>query len=504
MLPRQRPQATAIGGDANRGLFILNGDFSTPIIQISLKMCPFTIRIVPGRSWLDPDRFDNFLDPEHNSGFGSWIFNSGMADRIGTFPDTVTFLLDPALPLSEVAESPVNLLYKKCKSMAAARKSDPSKDPYNAGQYVDKAKEDSKEIPPLKQIVSSNIVMGLVFQKEGKMLPSPQGIDGKVPMVLLADSAAKALKSQFRAKLKEDPSFDAVAFDKGCFVTFFEEGKDPRNATYAAAGATAAAPKATKSLGQAAEKAANQDGGSSGGSGWAGKKYACFIHDTITDKDGDVFNPTLPQELFEESILSWDQMLDYASPQRQVQYLADKFPAGLVVEAMSNHPHWIPETVRTAAFSTPVRPQAARPAAEAPKAAGNPYDPAAIAEMMRQQAALQLAESQRAAQLATLAGPSLPASAVGAIPTHVQPPAPPTTPPVVPAVPMVRTIPEIPVQTANAAPFDEKSVATYTGPAAPLPPQNPPPSIGSMSMAELQARMVQAQEALAQATRNNG
>lgn len=337
-----RPRPATTSYDSDKGIYLVKPGYDATVMMMTMKMCPLTIRILPVRSWIDGDEtFDNFLDPSfEQTGFGSWFFTGPIVDRIGTWPSQATFLLPVETDTATLAASPVNALVRRCGYYAAEAYKSKDKDPHEYRFLVNKREKDSKDIPPLKAVSNGEIVACMVLEKEGKALPKIMGADGKPVFLVLPKSAGVALKAQFRAELKNNPNFDPIAFDQGCLVTFFEEGKDPRNRGHVSE--TAAEEPAD--MDAAIEQ--QQSSGDSGGPAFAGRKYSCFISQTYNRIGARI---TKAKPIFEQSLRSWPEMLYFMPFEQQAQLLAELFPPPLVLEALSTHPEWITDALRQSA-----------------------------------------------------------------------------------------------------------------------------------------------------------
>lgn len=335
--PTGRPNAHVVTPDSQRGTMISSSSYAGMVIQLSLKMCPFTVRLVPVRDYDDPTRWAGFRGSDGRE-WGDWLWYGNLADRIGVIPTLKTYLLNPFDSPSEVAENPLSILYRKCQAIARQKKLTPTQncDPYNATALIDRGdKENGKgKIPSLKDIVGGYIVTGGVVQKENKAVTL--GLDGKPPLIHLPTTAAKAMLSAFQAEYAKDSKFDPISFNKGVFVQFFEKGKDPAiNET------SSDAP--VGDIGSVAPDV----GGESKGNGDFTKSFECKILPSAIIKGKRVGpNFTSIEPKFAQHLGTWNDMLHYPTNMEIVDILASIFPKGLVIEAMSDHPTWLSPSLR--------------------------------------------------------------------------------------------------------------------------------------------------------------
>lgn len=135
---------------------------------------------------------------------------------------------------------------------------------------------------------------------------------------------------------------DPISWEHGRFVVFYRRTDgDPRTRRSYGAQASSVSPLGSLNLGQQAA------GKIAGG-------YDCFIEPTVEIPGQGLINASVPPEIrpsLENKIKAWDEILYFPSDVEQAHLIAPLYPADLVMYAFSDHPDWIPESVRNAAVA---------------------------------------------------------------------------------------------------------------------------------------------------------
>ncbi len=317
---------------------------------------PTTIRIYPGLDPDDPTRWDPYrLRSDHPSerdrgGFGDWLRRYPAMRQAGVGSGATFLLSDMLDPLYNMNNNPAWVLYRAIADAEKANTIKPAWRPLLKG-----AAGRGAALPrPSTVVVVQGAIMecgGKVYADPGKGSPPRGGAPEDLPVVVvLSRSAGEVLENLCderiegsRASCDDFENYyangDIVSLEHGRFITFFQEGKDPRASrpqpgpaqTTFGASATPHRDQRTRSR--------NADFSS---------------YDAFADKVWNGIPAQLPgpqlESLVRARVLPWDSILRFMSDKEQALVLARAFSAvpDMVVYAFRDHPDWVPEDVLAA------------------------------------------------------------------------------------------------------------------------------------------------------------
>lgn len=292
--------------------------------------------------------FRNSLDVPMD--FGDWIRRYPVARKIaGTH---LTFIIGDPSREYDFSQKPINVLHDAVQSAIKAGQERPG---------WARLLERSQQGQLLQKSSYVYMVQCGLFQhgtkstfKEGKGFPGvhPDCAGIVLEITEAAGRSMLALMDQRREVAADVPlddfetrfvHGDPISWDHGRFVVFYRKmDGDPRLRRNYNAAASSISPLGSLNLGASAQNA--KTGG-----------YDCFIEPTVELPVHGMINAIAPPDIrpsLESKIKPWDDILYFPSEVEQAHMIAPLYPADLIMYAFSDHPDWIPESVRAAAVAS--------------------------------------------------------------------------------------------------------------------------------------------------------
>jgi hypothetical protein len=305
---------------------------------------PMTVRIHPGKNpehdgsdpnvpYFDPYRFPG-TDLRDPYGFGDFIRCYPAVRAMGDPPVTFIYHNSADENAGDKQMTPPWVLYRAIDRAVAS-----GNDRQGWAALLRGGRGRGAQLPRPTEIY---LVQCSIMMFKDRVYNPPKGFgaeDGTI-VLELGRSAGKALLNELQREVENyqgNPddfearyaNGDPVSLALGRFVTFYtlKQGDPRMQAAASSGGAAWSSPVQTVT----------------DANGKVPLGYGCFMEPTF---NGQAAALSHQEAAVRQQVRPWDDLLNFPSPQRQAELLADKFPAEIIEYAWRDqHPEWIPDEV---------------------------------------------------------------------------------------------------------------------------------------------------------------
>jgi hypothetical protein len=315
-----------------------------------------TVRIFPTPNLDNPNEWEPYRiasdtqrasDPNQ---FGDWIRRYPAVRSTGD--PRVTFIsYDPADPQHPDPQTlPAQLLYNAVNRAIKAHHERPG-----WAALLQGGQGRGAQLPRPTEIY---LVQCMIVQHKRDAYSPPKGLAAEHKLVVLemSQSAGMALMAELN---KVNPAYqgeegnweqqmvngDPIALTGGRYVTFYKKKDgDPRQQQ------------------QLQQQGWNMNAAGAGQRSTEKEGYGCYLEPTWNGRPAALVGPGFDLTPYVRGkVRAWNDILNFPTVEEQAHFLADKFPADLILYAWQDHPEWIPDAVRQRAVAMVSAPAPAMP-----------------------------------------------------------------------------------------------------------------------------------------------